>query len=183
MTLSVEQLLEHVTTDLGEDALSRLLDAAYEAIEKAAGPGSDFEYDPNITELITPGPGDLIRLSKPATAVVAVTEGIFELEADDYELRPSGQLLRRLNTGTNPRSRWCGRVDVTYTPIADVNDRDRVAIALVKLDIDHQPGVQSETLGDHSITFSGGSSSSGSAYADQRAAILASLSPNTLLGA
>lgn len=179
--ITVEQLLEHVTTDLGEDALGRLLDAAYEAIEKAAGPGSDSDYASNVSELITPGPGDLVRLSKPATAVVTVTEGTTDLAADDYELRASGQLLRRLSTGTNPRSRWCGRVDVTYTPVSDVNDRDRVAIALVKLDIDHQPGVQSETLGDHSITFASGGA--GNSYAEQRAAILASLSPNTLLGA
>jgi len=163
VTLTVTDLREHVETPLGDDALERLLDAAYESIEEVAGPAA------SVREVLTPGPGDLLMLSRSAESVTTLIEIDTELETDDFELI-GRQMVRRLNTGTNPASCWRGRVDVTYAPGSDDASRDRVAIELVKLDLDNAPGIASETLGDHSKTYAQGKS-----YAETRADLLASL--------
>lgn len=169
--LTVDELRGHVTTDLDDEALGLLLDAAYEAIDIAFGVGGSEDYPASITEVITTG-GDLLMLSRPASAVTSVIEGAntpTTLEADDYELL-GGQMVRRARDGTNPQTRWAGRVTVTYTALSDENERDRVAIALVNLDIAGSPGVQSERLGDWAVTHENTNE-----YAASRAAILASL--------
>jgi hypothetical protein len=169
--LTVDGLRLHVTTDLDDIALGLLLDAAYEAIDAFAGTGSGSEdYPASITERITSGPGDILMLSRPAASVTSVIEHETTLDADDYELI-GDQMLRRLPDGTNPSTYWRRRQYVTYTPLSDENERDRVAIALVKLDLDNSPGQQSERLGDWSVT-----QESTSQYEESRAAILASLS-------
>jgi hypothetical protein len=99
------------------------------------------------------------------------------LADDDYRLAPSGSLLIRLSDGTNPRSCWYGRVEVRYTPFVDGAERDRVAIALVKLDVNHNPGSVQETIGSWSEQQSQGSES----YATERAAILASYGASALV--
>lgn len=164
MTLTVDDLRDHVESSLGDDALGLLLDAAYEAIDRAIGAAG------NVTERLTAGPGDRLMLSRPASAVVSVTEDDTAIASNDFTLI-GDQLLLRLETGTNPRYRWLNPVQVTYTLESDADERDRAAIALVRLDLDFRPGVQSERLGDHSITFASGSRS----YLDQRDGILASL--------
>lgn len=163
--LDVDGLRGHVTTDLDDEALGLLLDAAYEAIDDFAGDQSD-----TITERITPGPGDIVMLSRPADSVVSITEYETDLAADDYELI-GGQMLRRLSTGTTGGLYWHRRLYVTYIPTSNESERDRVAAALVQLDLDTSPGVQSERLGDWAVT----NESTGD-YAKSRAAILASLS-------
>lgn len=171
MTLTVDDLRDFVETSLSDPSLGLLLDAAYEDIDRVLGLAGYDDEPASITELLTVGPGDLLMLSRPAEAVVSVVEDDdTELDDDDYELLRD-QMLRRLDTGTNPRSCWYRRVKVTYAPLSDVASRDRAAIALVKLDLSNEPGVQSERLGDHSITFATGTSS----YLDQREAILASI--------
>lgn len=171
MTLTVDDLRGHVDSSLSDTALGLLLDAAYEAIDRAIG--ADGAYDdspPSVSEYLTVGPGPLLMLSRSASAITVVTERGTELDPDDYALT-GDQLLRRLDDGTHPRSRWCSPVEVTYEALGNANDRDRAAIGLVKLDLDYQPGVASERLGDHSITFATGSGE----YLAQREAILASL--------
>jgi hypothetical protein len=174
--LTVDQLREHVTTSLGDEAVQRLLDAAYGAIDEAAGTGGDS------TELLTAGPGPLLMLSRPADTVTSVTEyaltsSALVLAADDYAIR-AGQALVRLATGTNPASRWRGPVDVTYTPLLDEAVRDGVAISLVQLDITFNPGLASQRLGEWSETYVQGADG---AYAEQRDKILASLGPSLLM--
>lgn len=174
MTLTVDELRGHIETVLSDEALGLLLDAAYEAIDAILGSGGDEDYAATVTEILSPG-GDLLMLSRRASAITAVTEGVrtpTDLATDDYQLI-GDQLVRRLSDGTNGASRWRDRVQITYTAFADENERDRAAIALVKLDSDYQPGVQSERLGDHSISF--GFSQGSSTYTEERDAILASL--------
>lgn len=169
MAHTPDSVREHVETTLGDEALQRLLDAAYETLDEYLGSDTG-DYAGTITELLTPRVGDLLRLSRRALSVEAVTEGTTELEADDYRLRPSGQVIQRLDTGTNPATCWRARADVRYTPLVDGAERDRVALALVKLDLNHDPGIVQETIG--SWTEMRGQQSG--AYADERAAILAS---------
>lgn len=162
MTLTVDLLRGYITTALSDEALDALLDAAYEAIDQYAGASG------SITELISPGPGDLLMLSRRASAISSLKEKDIALATDDYQLH-GDQLVRRLDTGTNPAWRWRGRVDVTYTALTDTASRDRVAIALVNLDLDFAPGLTSQRLGDFSET------ADQRPYDEQRAEILASL--------
>lgn len=174
MTLDVTAMRQHVTTPLEDDALGRLVTAAYEAIDDRIGAAGD------AGELLHAA-GDLLVLSRRAESITAITEirgpTSLALDEDDYELRPGGRTLRRLASGTNPAYRWRGRNDVRYTRFVGEADRDRVAIALVKLDSESQPGVVSERLGDHSVAFGQGAAT----YTDERAAILDSLYGETLV--
>lgn len=154
MALTVEQLRQHIDTPLEDDALERLLAAAYEAIADRVG------EDAERGELLS-ARGDLLMLARRAASIESVTEihgsATLELDEDDYELRPGGRTLRRLLTGTNPAYCWRYRNDVRYTPHVGDADRDRVAIALVGLDSGYQPGLTGERVGDHQVTFAANS--------------------------
>ena len=168
--LSVDQFRAYVNSPLTDDALLMLLDAACAAIDDAIGPTGDIREFFRVQ-------GDLLMLSRRAESITTVIEdarrSAVTLDDDDYELSTSGQTLYRLSDGTNPRWYWSGRVDVTYRPFDDTANRVRVAVELVKLDLAHQPGLASQTIGTWSETYATGSQAT---YAEQRAAILASLS-------
>jgi len=165
----------HVATSLGDPALQTKLDAAYAAILLHAGPymvvsGADDQVD----AIITPrGPGILLRLPKRAASIEEVIEGETTLAADDYQLRSSGLILRRLDTGTNPATYWRRRVYVQFTPLSDMAIREMVQIQLVELDINFTPGLSSEKIGDWSET----ANTAFGSIEEQRAAILAQLNP------
>lgn len=162
--LTLAEARTHITSALVDAALQRLLDAAEDTITDAVGPVG------NVTETFTAGPGDLIMLSRRASAVVSVKERDTTLNANDYELLNSGNLLRRKELGTNPDTRWRGRVIVVYTPVSDVNRRKVAQLALVNLDLTFNPGAASERIGDWSETYR-----TDMEYVAQRDAILASL--------
>lgn len=167
MSLSVDSLRLRVTSSLGDVALQGLLDAAYEAIDNHLGASGP------VQELImASGSGPLLMLSRRALSITAVVEHETTLAADDYELRSSGQMLVRLNTGTNPRRSWrAARIDVTYSYVDDA-ERDRVATELVKLDLNYKPGLVSEQIGDWQEQFARNDLFN---YDTERDAILATL--------
>lgn len=177
MTLTVDQFREHVTSSLGDEAIQRLLDAAYESIILAAGP---YASDGTITEILTPrGIGPLLMLSRQAESVSEVIEGTgasaTTLAADDYELSQSGNILRRLSDGTNAALYWRYRTFVTYLPQSDLAIRDVAQLELVKLEIAFNPTLVTQTIGSWSESYQQGRS-----YPEQRADILASLNPQTV---
>lgn len=167
MTLSVDDLrLIHVSS-LGDQALQTFLDAAYQSIDAYVGVTGDAQ------ELLkASGNGPLLMLSRRAESISVLVENDITLDPSDYQLRASGQMLYRLNTGPNPRRSWWGRVDVTYSPYLDDADRDRVAVSLVKLDINYAPGLTSEEIGDWREQYARNDLFN---YQTERAAILASL--------
>jgi hypothetical protein len=175
MTLTVAELREHITTDLGDDALTRLLDAAYDAIDERAGAAG------SVTETHRSPSGRLLMLNRRASAIVSVTEQAtgsspLVLDATDYRLRPSGLMLERLATGINPASYFYGPVDIVLTVVDDASERDRVAIELVALDLEpDEIGVAAERIGDWSETSASGVET----YGATREAILASLHPGS----
>lgn len=173
MTLSVDALRLRVTSSLGDEALTGLLEAAYEAIDNYAGMVGDVQE-----RLMASGMGPLLMLSRRAIAIESVTENDVALAADDYELRSSGQMLLRLTTGTNSRRYWFGPVDVTYQPYVDDAERDRVAGELVQLDLNYKPGLTSERIGDWEEQFARNDLFN---YQTERAAILASLSSAVMI--
>jgi hypothetical protein len=166
--LTVDDLRTHVTSSLEDGALEMLLAAAYGVIDERIGSGED------VTELITAGPGPLFMLSRKPRAIVSVAEGTTDLDPTDYAIR--GRFLLRLDTGPNPNRWWRGWIDVTYTPEVSEDMRDSVAVALVKLDLNQEPGRSSERIGDWTETIETGKS-----VAQQRDEILALLSGQTLV--
>lgn len=174
MTLTVDALRGHIETGLGDDELGLLLDAAYEAIDLTVGPAD------SVSELLSAGSGDLLMLSRAAASITSVTECDVELEADDYAL-VGDQVLRRVATGPNPRRAWTGRVEIAYVPVDDANERDRVAIGLVNLDLNYDPGLTAERLGDHTITYRSGGGTTDS-YAVEREELLATLTRTGFVG-
>lgn len=169
MALDVAAMRGHVTTSLGDDELELLIDAAYADIAKRYGPTG------SIVEHRRGQEGPVLMLAHRAASVTAVVEDDTTLAVDDYELRPGGRLLQRKVDGTNPSTYWRGYVEPTYVNAITDAERDRVAIALVKLDSGYQPGVTGERLGDHQITYAANSVFN---YEIEREAILASLEPD-----
>ena len=68
-------------------------------------------------------------------------------------------------------------MDVTYVPLSEANERDRVTIALVKHAITFEPALASITVGPWSESYSKDGDES---YRAQREDILASLRPRSV---
>jgi hypothetical protein len=66
--LSLAQAKELAPSGLSDPAMQLLLDAAEQAINLYAGPVGD------VTETLTAGSGDLVMLSRPASAITSVSE-------------------------------------------------------------------------------------------------------------
>ena len=163
MTLSVAQLRTFVDSELGDDALQALLDAAAEAIAEVAG-STDA-----VTEYLAGGYARIVTVRQVAS-VTSITEDGILLGTDDY--RAAGYVLTRLATGTHPASRWGRESVAVYAPADEAAERDRVQLALVKLDLTHNPGLASERVGDWQEDYT---SNSAFNYETERASILASL--------
>lgn len=159
-----------IETTLSDSTLQKLLDAAFAAIEDEVGPAGETD------ELLT-AHGDLLKLNRRVASITSIVERNpytpVTLADDDYEISRSGRILTRLRTGTNPATCWQGRVKATYVPVDDTAERIRVAVALVKLDIVHSPGLASQTIGTWSEQYT---SNSAFNYTLERLSILASLS-------
>ena len=175
--MDVTTFRKYVSTALEDSEVQTLLDAAEQAILRYAGPYiASSGADDTINELIGPVHGDLLPLSRRAASIETVSERTggwwtpTTLAADDYEIRSSGTVLRRLHTGTNPSHHWHGRVSVTYAPLDDLASREIVQLELVKLDIAFNPTLASQTVGSWAETYN-----TGKPYPEQRTDVLASL--------
>ena len=170
MTLTVGQMREYVGTTLSDEAVQRMLDSAYAAINAQVGPSI------RIDELYSSGP--LLMLNQAATSVVSVTEDLrgdapIVLSSTDYALRSSGRILERLDSGPNGRSRWYGLVRVEYGSTVTEAERDRVAIELVRFDVTYSPGLSSQSSDSWSESYN--VPGQGWDYATGRQAILSTL--------
>lgn len=164
------QLQEHYETDLGDDALDRLIDAADREIVKRFGPHATQTDTMRELRLST-----AIFLSRRASSITSVTEEIRSedglisetvLAEDDYKLRRGNLLLERLADGTNGRGTWGDVVTVIYVPADDNDLRIRVEIELCILSAEFD-ALDTERVGDYS--------SSRRKYEDEREGILAAL--------
>jgi hypothetical protein len=140
MILTPDQLREHVTTALEDDALKRLLDAAEATIIEVAGPpGAE------IVELVEGGYGRLV-LSRPAAEIVSVRDGggttwTDRAVDDDYTFVPTSILRRTIGY------RWLPWVEVTYIPANDAALRMHVQIRLVELALNQPAGIGQNSAG------------------------------------
>lgn len=163
--LTVTQFLEHFDTDLGTDALQRLLDDAEREIVRRFG-----EHTSQVDFRL--GLGGSVFLSRPASEITEVIETIAgeetTLAADDYQILNGGRQLERDPDGTNGRTTWGERVQITYFPEDDSARRIRVQIDLVKLAIQYE-GLDSSRYGNVSVD--------GGDYQRRREEILSTLAP------
>ena len=142
--ITVGQLMEHVETDLSDEALTRLLESADAEIIRAFGP-----HDGEQSALVA-GRGYRIWLPRPADSISEIVEwGGWEtpgdadpVSADKYHLEHGGRTIWRTDTP------FMTNVQVTYTPVADNPRRIAVLIDLVKLEVQFS-GLASERVGSY----------------------------------
>lgn len=170
--LTVEEVRAfNLGTDLGDDPLQTLLDATEAEIVAHAGPGG-------ARTVLLDGGYRFISLPQPIDAITSISELVggettTVLAADDYRIRTGDLLLERLPNGTNPSLIWRGLVTVIYTPVNDDTIRKAVQLELLKLDLNANPGVVEERIGEWSQKFA--TSFEGSTPGAERDAILARL--------
>jgi len=155
--LTPDQIRQHIDYPTGDDAdqaLQRWLDAAERDIIATAGSVSaTVETHRSADQWIYP--------YRAAAAITSAVELVgttsTTLAANDHILRYGGWALERLVTGTNARGSWAGTVTLTYTGIDDLAVREAVQVDLVRLDVNHAPGLTSRTIGDWSETYASNS--------------------------
>ena len=167
MTVDLAALRERVGPGPSDDVLEALLAAALEAIDLRYGTASATKR-----EYVQPF-GQWARLGLRASAVTTVLEGTDEVDSDHYALWDGGHYLRRLDDNEDP-ALWNGWVDVTYTPLSEAAERDRVTVALVDLDLNRPAGLTGITVGPWSEQYAQGDD----AYLKAREAILGSMRPS-----
>jgi hypothetical protein len=153
--LTVDQLRQHVTTTLGDEALQRVLDAANADLLAAAGPLG-------VTTLeMHGGRSSVLLLPRRFTAVSGVVERYEDftttvtLATNDWHLIDNGWTLVRSLYGTNPPGGphwWAPLVAVTGTVFDDTASRVASLIELVKVAL-LPVGLTSRTIGAYSESF------------------------------
>lgn len=167
--MDLEALRDHVGPGPSDEVLQRLLDAALQSIVERYGP-----EESEVTERLVPM-GGLLFLSRRAQSITSISENNELLDYDQYELLGNTKRIRRLNDDGDA-THWTGRVEVTYLPYGDDAERDRVTVALVKLDLNSEPGMG----GDQVVGWNQQFSSDPDAYRAARNSILTSLRPPTV---
>ena len=171
--IKVNDLREHVETDINNAALQRLLNAADQEIVDALG---EHSSSGTVTDLLIGGDNALF-LNRPYSAITSVTEfrgtTATVLDSTDYRSWYGNRLLERLSLdATNPQAYWGERVSVVYTPVDDDAARIRATIDLVQLAVQYT-GFKSERAGDYQSTAM--------EHGKERARIIASLERNSLI--
>ena len=171
--ITLNDLHEHVETDINNAALQRLIDAADMEIVEALG---EHWSTGTVSETYVGGDKGLF-LHRPYSAITSITEHrgttATVLVAADYRSWYGNRVLERLSLGaTNPQAAWGERVDVVYTPVDDDAARIQATIDLVRLALQYT-GLKSERAGDYS--------SSALDHAKERAAIISRLDRKSLL--
>lgn len=158
---------EHVETDLGDDAIERLIRDAFNAIstrhavgyvETVASGAVQASFDWNETAFaIIEATGELLMLpqtSRLLSTDITISEWVTDdedfsaLDADDWQQWSARQIRRNFN-GTNvpTGNGWASPVKVEYGVNAIA--ADRIVIDLVRLAIQHN-ALSSERAGDYS---------------------------------
>lgn len=183
MTL-LDRVQARIETDLDPDELQRLIDEADQEIIERFGPHADPDDPITVT---VDGRRRKLDLARPADEAegLAVTEHLTAwglgdqattLAADDWRLANGGRTVERLASGSNARSRWGDRVEVTYVPHDDANQRQEVIVKLVQLAVEYR-GVASERVGDTTTSYTSGALAGGLVYSAEREKLLGSLAP------
>jgi hypothetical protein len=167
MLLSPADFRKHHATELPDPALQMLLDAAEGWITHLLG-ATDAVVERH--ETLGSGIYPTRRIATVTSVKETVGTVVTTLATNDYRVWPGGWQIERLNTGTNPRTVWTGIVELTYPrPELEIADRKRVQRELVQLDLNHNPGLNSEQIGAWEETYVNNSAMN---YGLEREAIL-----------
>lgn len=176
----LDRVKERTETDLSDTELQLMIDEINQEIINRFGPHPD---PANPITVWKEGNRELIVLDKPmdTTQPITITEfydwwGIggessFTLDASDYRIwEPWHTTIQRWWGGTAffPRRLWGDRVQITYTPIDDGNQREEVIIKIVALGIEYDAFLDTK-VGDYGTTKNN--------YQDEREKLLQSLAP------
>ncbi len=146
--LTVTQLREHLETDLGDDALQRILDAEEGEIVRRYG-------SPALASEMLEGGDTWLVLERTPASITSITETVGDVDtvlaADDYRLWSGGR-LQRLADGTNPHSDWGDRATIVYVPRDESAQRTLALIQLCKLAVAYQGVKVHSVAGDYSET-------------------------------
>lgn len=146
MAVTVEDLRARTDTDLDDPTLQRILDAAVEAVNRAAGSPTEE------TEAQLARNSDWTSVLRPVSSITSIVErqrsssDPVTLAADDYRLVGKYRIFR-FTDGTNPARCWGDELLITYVPEADTATRDRVALDLSALSIEFR-AYEREKSGD-----------------------------------
>jgi hypothetical protein len=146
--LTVDEIRQHVETDLGDTALGRLIDDADgEIIDRLGALASQVE--------VIPGGEKYIVIARKAISITAIVERIREtdyaLGADDYTLLSDKRRVQRLQGSTVPSIWWQGLVTITYVPVDETIPRKRLLVDLVRLSASYT-ALSSVGVGDVRMT-------------------------------
>ena len=144
-TPSLNEINEHVEHDLTDEAIQRLIDDAEDDILSRFGP-----HATQVEDVV--GGGIYVfprrRISTVTSIVETSNEEDTTLATNDYKIMNNGWQLKRLTNGSNGRNTWAPEVRLTYTPVAEADQRKRVIIDLVRLAVQHN-ALSREVSGDH----------------------------------
>ena len=152
--LTATDIRAHVETDLGDTALQAVIDRLEAELLQRAGP-----HTGPLVEILSSG-ATSVFVRRPLATVTSVREGAridvntpaLTVETD-YRLWPDQGRVERLAGGAAfglPRAslapRFAALVEVTYTPLDDQPQRQRILLELVRLDL-AQSGRDTEAVG------------------------------------
>lgn len=178
----IDRVQARVESDLAPAELQRLIDEANQEIIDRYGEHTD---PPTVITVQIEGCRRKIGLIRPlnvgATPAPVVKEYTGSqvgaetettLAANDYRVWNDGRTLERIQTGTNPGlgnyAGWGHRVQVTYMPQNDGNQRQEVIIKLVILSTEYK-AVWGRQVGDVDTEYY--------TYNQERERLLRSLAP------
>jgi hypothetical protein len=147
MSVDIDDLRARVETDLDDDTLQRILDAAEKSVERSAGNA----VSETQTESDAFG-NQWISINRRSTSFTSVKErrrhssDQVTLSSNDYRKVGPNKVLR-LTNGDNPAGYWGKEVEVIYVPEVDVASRDEATLKLCHLSIEYR-AYESEKSGD-----------------------------------
>ena len=143
--MSLPEVRQNIETGLLDAALQRIMDAVEQDIDQQHGAvATHVDYlDGGLKSIWTTRPILTITTIEETVGGVDTT-----LSSDDYVIRHNGQ-LDRLATGSNSRTRWGDKVNVTFVPVDTTARRIAVYLKLIQLDIQYS-GLSGSGEGDHS---------------------------------
>ena len=135
--LSTAQVKEHLTTELSDDALDRLINAADAYILRRVGP-----HDPETTMVYTKDPpAYLISLPRRAVSVESIVlhgwySPDYTIPTTYFRLESDGRLVRIYDDYFHwIHSRHYERLKITFTPVSENAERLNALIELVRLEL------------------------------------------------
>jgi hypothetical protein len=158
--LTVDEVREHIETDLEDAPLTRMLAAAdAEIVSRLGAVAAETE--------VLRGGGALLHLRRKATVITSVVERInsgdtievasddagwpnpqdYVLAVDDFALLADGFRVERRMGSSYPELAWRGRVTIVYTPADETARRIQLLVDLLKLAIAFS-GLSTEDLGN-----------------------------------